>query len=150
MAVLQACTTPDDRYVRAKWLDQNGNEVSMAADSTITVSQNQNSGSGSSGQINYLLTIDLNSSDYKALANVGGYIIQSRIVVAQVSSGVYAAATQTCSHEPRNRVVFRNNEWYCTDHGARFSLNGAGLNQRGSRGLSVFKVTQEGSILYIS
>ena len=73
---------------------------------------------------NRLLTIDLSTAT--ALKTVGGYLIQSSIVVAQVSAGIYVAVTQTCSHEPKKAIIFNKTEFYCTVHGARFDLTGKG------------------------
>ena len=94
--------------------------------------------------------IDLTSATYTNLNKLGGYVIVSNsYVVALSKAGNFIAATVTCSHEPRNRIVLSNEEWYCTDHGARFSLNGSGLNSRGSRGLTVYRTATDGNTLII-
>ena len=98
---------------------------------------------------NRLLTIDLGSSAAAALKTVGGYIAQSGIVVAQISQGVYAAVTQTCSHEPKKNIIFNVSEFYCTVHGARFDLTGKGKNSFGSRGLTVYKTATDGKTLVV-
>lgn len=66
------------------------------------------------------------------------------------NGGNFIAATQICSHENKGKVIFRDSEWYCTDHGARFALNGSGLNKDGSKGLSIYQASQPGDILTIS
>ena len=96
-----------------------------------------------------LLTLDLSSTAAAALKSVGGYITQSGIVVAQVSTGVYVAVTQTCSHEPRKNVIFNKTEFYCTVHGARFDLTGKGKNSFGSRGIAVYNVATDGKTLVV-
>ena len=98
---------------------------------------------------NRLLTIDLTSTAAAALKAVGGYIAQSGIVVAQTSTGVYAAVTQTCSHEPRKNIIFNKTEFYCTVHGARFDLTGKGKNSFGSGGLAVYKTANDGKTLVV-
>ena len=85
-----------------------------------------------------------------ALNNNGGYIIKNNTVIAKDLSGNYVAATNLCSHEQKRRVIFKNGEYYCTEHGARFNLTGKGLNNDGSGGLTIFKTSLEGTILTIS
>ncbi|KAA9357500.1 Rieske 2Fe-2S domain-containing protein [Larkinella humicola] len=96
-----------------------------------------------------LLTIDLTSSAATALKTVGGYLAQSGIVVAQVSAGVYVAVTQTCSHEPKKKIIFNKTEFYCTEHGARFDLTGKGKNSFGSKGITVYKTATDGKTLVV-
>jgi cytochrome b6-f complex iron-sulfur subunit len=84
-------------------------------------------------------TIDLSASANAALKNVGGYVVVSGIVVAKTGASTYAAATRTCSHEPKNQVIFQSNEFYCTAHGARFTTAGVGLNREANRGLAIYK-----------
>lgn len=97
-----------------------------------------------------LLTLNLTDSANAALLKNGGYITQSGIVVARTSQGLYVAATQTCSHEPRKNVIFQSDSYGCTVHGARFSLTGKGLNSLGSGGLKIYTVTLSGTVLSIS
>jgi nitrite reductase/ring-hydroxylating ferredoxin subunit len=95
------------------------------------------------------LRIDLTSSSNTALLKVGGYLIQSGIVIAQSAAGVVVAATQTCTHEPKKGIIFNKTEFYCTQHGARFSLAGAGLNTFGKNGLTIYKVATDGNTVVI-
>ena len=141
MALLTSCVQEVDKYVDAP-------RVSATASSTTTtpvvVPANPTNVSSVS---NPILKIDLTTN--ASLKNVGGYYISSGIVVAQVSAGVYAAATHTCSHEPKTQVIFSQNEWYCTAHGAAFDLTGKGLNSTGSRGLAVYQVASDGKTLVV-
>ena len=95
------------------------------------------------------ITLDLNTSTNSNLQINGGYIINNRVVVAKDNAGNYIAATQRCSHEGRNEVVLRNNEWYCTAHGARFDLQGGGLNSDGSKGLTIYQTELNGTMLRV-
>lgn len=95
------------------------------------------------------ITVDLASTANAALKTVGGYIVTSNVVVANTTQG-YVAVTVVCSHEGEKRVQLRNNEFYCSAHGARYDLAGKGLNSEGSRGLTVYTITQSGTILTIS
>ncbi|SDE35321.1 Ferredoxin subunit of nitrite reductase or a ring-hydroxylating dioxygenase [Pricia antarctica] len=101
-------------------------------------------------QTGEIFTIDLTASSYSELANNGGYILKSNVVVAKDLNGDYVAATVVCSHEFRPDVIYRNDEFYCRAHGARFSLTGKGLNSYGSRGLKVYKTSLDGNMLTIS
>jgi cytochrome b6-f complex iron-sulfur subunit len=96
------------------------------------------------------LTLDLSSNANSALQSVGGFIVTNQIVVANVGNGKYVAVTHICSHEQKREVTFRNNEFYCTAHGARFDTNGKGLNANGSKGLTVYTTTLSGNTLTIS
>lgn len=96
-----------------------------------------------------LFTIDLAAAAAISLKNNGGYLIKNNIVVARNLAGNYVAATVVCSHEQRKDVIFRNNEFYCTAHGARFDLTGKGLNTDGRNGLKIYKTSLAGSILSV-
>lgn len=93
--------------------------------------------------------LDLTDSANAALQNTGGYIIKNQVVVAKANDGNYYAATQICSHEDEVKVIFRDNQYYCTLHGAKFDLNGDGLNSNGSKGISVYNTTLSGTQLRV-
>jgi nitrite reductase/ring-hydroxylating ferredoxin subunit len=98
---------------------------------------------------NFLLKIDLTSGSAAALNTAGGYIISNSIVVAAFNPGEYVAAQNLCTHQPRERIIFNRSEFYCTDHGARFSITGQGLNSLGSRGLMVYRTANDGKTLLV-
>ena len=150
MALMTSCIREEDTYVEA--LSVNPNASSGTGTGTgSNPSPGSTTGSTNDNDLttitNRLLTIDLITST--ALKTVGGYLIQSGIVVAQSSAGVYVAATQTCSHEPKKKIIFNKTEYYCTDHGARFDLTGKGLNSFGSKGLTVYKTATDGKTLVV-
>lgn len=171
MAVLTSCVREEDTYVDALTIPGNSSTlpssstpVSTSTSSSTSTPSSGTTSSGTSGTTssgtntggidpttitNYKLKIDLTTSSSANLKKVGGYIVSSGIVVAQPSAGVYVAATQTCTHEPKKQVIFSGGEFYCTAHGARFSLTGMGLNSLGSRGLTVYKVATNGTILVV-
>ncbi|WP_420386809.1 Rieske (2Fe-2S) protein [Roseivirga sp.] len=96
------------------------------------------------------MTIDLTDSNYASLQNNGSYVvIDNQVVVARTASGELVAATRTCSHEPRKLIRLRNDRWYCSEHGAQFTLSGTGLNSEASNGLQVFQTSQNGNQLRI-
>ena len=94
-------------------------------------------------------TLDLTDSENAALATNGGYVVRNTIVVARANDGRLVAATQQCSHEGIYAVVLRDDEWYCPAHGARFSLDGDGINGTGSRGLKIYNTAVEGDMLRV-
>lgn len=94
-------------------------------------------------------TLDLTDSSNANLLENAGYIIKDRIVIAKTETGEYVAATQLCSHDDRYKVIFRNNEWFCTDHDARFAIDGSGLNSKGSKGLTIYQTALNGDLLKI-
>lgn len=104
-----------------------------------------NGGTGTSNQ----LSLDLTSSAYSALNTVGKYVITSSIVIARVSATSFAAVTQVCSHEGKKKVYYVNGEFYCPEHGARFSTSGSGLNSTGSRGLKTYRTELNGTTLTV-
>jgi cytochrome b6-f complex iron-sulfur subunit len=93
--------------------------------------------------------LDLTAPANAALANNGGYIISNDVVVAKTNSGTYVAATVVCSHEGKKQIIFSNNEWSCTAHGARFNTAGSGLNGNGSGGLKIYNTSVSGNMLRV-
>jgi nitrite reductase/ring-hydroxylating ferredoxin subunit len=84
--------------------------------------------------------VDLQDMANAALLTNGGYVIIDKVVVAKTTSGDYVAATVVCSHENKSEITLKNDEWYCTDHAARFDLSGSGLNSKGDKGLTIYSV----------
>ncbi len=99
---------------------------------------------------NTKLKIDLTINANKALLNQGGYQrFNNTYVVALSKAGLYIAAPVLCTHDPLKDVIYSNEEWYCTAHGARFTLAGKGLNKNGNKGLVVYKTVTDGKTLVI-
>jgi len=138
MAALTSCINQEDTYVPVARID--ASTVTPAPVVPATPPSNISS------ITNPILKIDLTTS---AIKNVGAYIIQSNIVVAQVSEGAYAAVTNLCSHEPKRQVIFSQGEFYCTAHGARFDLNGGALNSTARGGITAYKVATDGKTLVV-
>lgn len=152
MALMTSCIREEDTYVEALSVNPNSSTGTSTGTGTGTGSST-GSTTGSTTDLstitNRLLTIDLTATANAALKTVGGYLVKSGIVVAQSSAGVYVAATQTCTHEPKKKIIFNKTEYYCTDHGARFDLKGKGLNSFGSKGLTVYKTATDGTTLVV-
>ena len=94
-------------------------------------------------------TLDLNAPENIALLQNGGYLIKDQIVIAKNDTGEYVAATQVCSHNNLVEVIFKEDEFYCTAHGARFNQQGDGRNNNGSKGLKTYNVELSGNSLRI-
>jgi cytochrome b6-f complex iron-sulfur subunit len=96
-------------------------------------------------------TLNLDDAANASLKTNGGYVIANGVVVAKDKDGKFVAATQTCSHQGFKLVVFdgAKNEFNCSQHGARFSTAGAGLNSEASKGLTVYKTALTGSSLRV-
>jgi nitrite reductase/ring-hydroxylating ferredoxin subunit len=176
MALLTSCVREDDKYVNALTIAPDGTTKETATGTTTgsttgtatgtttgsTIGTATGTTGGTSSANSSIITteelskitstkakIDLTSTTYAKLNTVGGYMIVSNIVIALSNANTYIAATVTCSHEPKKQMIYYNNEWYCTAHGARFSLTGAGLNGNGRAGLTVYKVATDGKTLVV-
>lgn len=97
------------------------------------------------------LTINLDEAAYTSLKTPGNYLVVQEVVVVCSSPGVYHAVTVICSHEGKKKVAYRKNQndFYCSEQGATFSLAGKGTNGTGSDGLTVYKTELTNSSLRI-
>lgn len=114
-----------------------------------TLSSCINEAGNPSGNTGLDFTLDLNDSTNAVLKTIGGYLISNRIVIARVSTDSFAAVTQVCSHENKAKVIYRNSEFYCTEHGARYTTAGVGLNSEGKKGIKAYNTELNGSALRI-
>ncbi len=140
MAALTSCVREEDTYIPVTRIDSNAAPIP-----TVPVTPTTNI----SSITNPLLKIDLATSTLKT---VGAYIIQSNIVVAQVSAGAYAAVTNLCTHEPKRKVVYdkASSKFYCTDHGATFDLKGVPLpNSITNKAITAYQVATDGKTLVV-
>lgn len=157
MALLTSCVREDDKYVNALTVSPDGSTTGTTTGTTQTGTTTGTTtailGVISTEELNKITNtkakIDLTSATYAKMKTIGTYVIVNNIVIALSKSNTYVAATVTCSHEPKKRIIYSNNEWYCTDHGARFSLTGLGLNSNGKKGLAVYKVATDGTTLVV-
>ncbi len=102
-----------------------------------------------SGPVDF--SLDLSSTQFAPLLTKGNYIVMNQCVVAHGIDDKYYAATVICSHEGESRVTYSkgSNEYYCTAHGARYSLSGSGLNSNGSKGLTIYATELSGMTLRV-
>ena len=168
LAVLGSCTVKKDAVLDSLIVNSKGQPV-VSLDSTnaapVIDHPTTTTGPGSTTTTNlsglvtteqlntissFIVKVDLTAAATVGLKNAGGYVIvNGSVVVANVANGQYVAAQNLCTHQPRQRIIFNNSEFYCTDHGARFSLSGAGLNSLGSRGLTVYRTANDGKTLVV-
>ncbi len=144
MAVMTSCVSEEDTFIEAAVYDPNkkvvtgtGNSINVSTPELLVIK-------------NQLLNLKLSDATNASLLKIGGYIRKSNIVVAQVSENSFAAVTQLCTHEPKKDVIFNKNEFYCTAHGAKFTLAGKGLNDTGRKGIQAYKVYTDGISLVVT
>jgi cytochrome b6-f complex iron-sulfur subunit len=96
-------------------------------------------------------TIDLADATNATLATNGNYVVRNNAVIARTNDGNLVAATLTCSHDNQKKVTYDKdtNEYLCTAHEARFDLQGAGLNSKGNKGLTIYQTSLTGTILRV-
>jgi Rieske Fe-S protein len=172
LMALLSCVKTEDSYVEALVQNSDGSTGKTATTGTGTTTSTTTGTTNETGtkatlaatkadstqfvtaealsKITAKIKIDLTSNTYAKLNTLGGYLVlSSTYVVALSKTGKFIAATVTCSHEPKKRIIYSNEEWYCTDHGARFTLAGKGLNSNGSKGLTIYKTATDGNTLII-
>jgi nitrite reductase/ring-hydroxylating ferredoxin subunit len=162
MALISSCVTEKDKYVTA--LVKSPDIAAAKTDTTKNTGANTGNtdivatkansktfvSTADLGKLKSIVKIDLSLNTFADLNKLGGYVIvNNSYVIALSNAGTFLAATITCSHQPRNRMIYSQDEWYCTDHGARFSQNGTGLNNNGKRGLTVYNVATDGKTLVV-
>lgn len=94
-------------------------------------------------------TLDLTDTANAQLTTVGNYMIVNKIVVARISADAFAAVTQVCSHENKSKVIYKSPEFYCTEHGARYTTEGVGLNSEGKKGIKAYNTEFSGTTLRV-
>ena len=101
-------------------------------------------------KIEPLYRVDVTSPIYTTLLTRNNFrVLGNTFVVALSRTGQYIAATVVCSHENNRSISYRNGEWYCPQHGARYSLTGSGLNDFGKNGIKVYKTAFDGQTIII-
>jgi nitrite reductase/ring-hydroxylating ferredoxin subunit len=144
MAALTSCVQESDTYYPAPKISGDGTLTDPNAGTTPTPVVPPTGVTDISKITNPLAKVDISATSTSALKKVGGYVIVNNIVIAQVSVGAYAAVTNLCSHEPKRKVIYSGGEFYCNEHGARFSLTGVPLNQVSRTNITVYKVATDG------
>jgi len=94
-------------------------------------------------------TLDLTEAANSALNTVGNYLIVNRVVIARVTADAFAAVTQVCSHENKSKIIYQGSGFYCTEHGAKYTIEGEGLNSEGRKGIKAYNTDFLGTSLRV-
>lgn len=95
-------------------------------------------------------TLDLSSSQYSALNTVGGSVSANGIIVARLSTTEFVALSRACTHDGTG-VNYRSTQkdFYCSNHGARFSTTGTVLQGPAKTSLKRYNTELTGSSLRV-
>ena len=139
-----------DRNEFLKVLGFKGASLLAVYCSANTLSSCSKSGSSIVTPLSNDIVLDLTASANSALTKVNGYVIANNVVIARTSaSATYAAVTIVCSHQNLNGIIYKNGEFFCTEHGARFTNAGVGLNSEGKAGVKTYEVSVSGNTLTV-
>ena len=97
-------------------------------------------------------SIDVTAAPYADHFAARGYTVVEKVVVAQLAGGGYAAASQVCSHQNFETVIYEPtvDEWSCLTHGARFTRDaGAPTNDVTDNPLRIYTATLTGDVLRV-
>lgn len=95
-------------------------------------------------------TINLSDPANSALGAAGGFIYKNNLIIARTQTNAYIAVSQACTHEGTS-VQFQgaNNRFFCPNHGATFSTNGAVTNGPATRALVSYNTQLTGTTLRV-
>ena len=96
-------------------------------------------------------TIDLTSSEYATLKNVGGFAYKGNIIIIRSSDAVYLALSKLCTHSDCT-VTYNpsTQEIPCPCHGSKFTTEGAVINGPATSPLKKYDVKVNGNMLTIT
>lgn len=153
---LLSCTREEDSYVEA--LTRNPDGTFTNPDGTPVDGGSTGAGPDESfivspeelENISFLYRVDVTNPLYTRLLTRNNYVVLGNTFVLALSrEGKFIAATVVCSHENNRTVTYRSGEWYCPQHGARYSMTGTGLNEYGANGIKVYKTAFDGQTILI-
>lgn len=99
---------------------------------------------GITGPTNVNFTLDLSSAANSTLNNVGGYVYNGGVIVANTPKG-FVAVSAACTHQGSTIYYdVTSNSFFCPAHGSRFATNGSVINGPASSSLSIYKVSLTG------
>jgi cytochrome b6-f complex iron-sulfur subunit len=97
------------------------------------------------------ITLDLTSSTYSGLKNVGGVVtVNNNIIVAHVSTGEYVALSNICTHQGCTVGFDGVSSFPCPCHGAKYSKTGSVINGPATSPLKKYTTTLNGNSLTIT
>lgn len=92
-------------------------------------------------------TLDVSSG---LLAQNGGYLVKSGVIVARTQTGSFFAVSAGCTHEGTTvQYKVSQNEFYCPNHGALFASTGKVLQGPASRSLAQYNTALTGNSLHV-
>lgn len=92
-------------------------------------------------------TIDVSTG---ALAQNGGSVVQSGVIVARTLAGDFIAVASACTHEGTTiQYQAANKRFQCPNHGATFSESGSVTNGPAKNALRQFSTTLSGTTLRV-
>jgi cytochrome b6-f complex iron-sulfur subunit len=95
-------------------------------------------------------TLDLTESTNASLNNVGGSVTKNGIIVARFSTTEFVAVSVACTHQG-TPVTYRNTQkdFYCSNHGSRFSTAGAVIQGPANRPLKQYNTELTGNVIRV-
>lgn len=95
-------------------------------------------------------TLDLSSSQYSALNNVGGSVASNGIIIVRLNSSKFTALSRACTHQG-TAINYRSsqNDFLCPNHGARFSTTGSVLEGPARTALRKYNTELTGTSLRV-
>jgi cytochrome b6-f complex iron-sulfur subunit len=94
------------------------------------------------------ITVDLNSNNYSALKNVGGYAYTGNIIIIRTGDTQYLALSKLCTHQGCT-VEYSGSQILCPCHQSKFDTNGNVVQGPATTALEKLTVTLNGSTLKI-
>ncbi|CAN5291701.1 hypothetical protein BH09BAC5_BH09BAC5_21100 [soil metagenome] len=95
-------------------------------------------------------TIDISTSPYTALQNIGGSVVKDNIIIAKTPAGSYIAVSVTCTHNGCSvNYTGSSNHFSCPCHGALFDANGSVLNGPATTPLTQYNCAIAGNSLHV-
>lgn len=156
LMALISCVNESDGFVEALTRNPDGTLINPdgtpVEDSTLATEPDESYKISTEEleQISPLYRVDLNNPVYAKLLIPNNFVVLGNTFVLALSrDGVYLAATVVCSHELNRTISYKNNEWYCPVHGARYNLEGTGLNENGKNGIQIYKTAWDGETVII-
>ena len=94
----------------------------------------------SKGAINF--TLDLTSTDYKALKTEGEFVKVGDVLVANTKGSKFVAIQRLCTHQMFDNVSYRlsSDDFMCSQHGSVFATNGTVKVAAGGPGQPAMKL----------
>jgi cytochrome b6-f complex iron-sulfur subunit len=99
---------------------------------------------------NVNFTLDLTQSANSALAQDGGFLINSGVIVARLAGGSFVAVSAACTHQGTPvQYAIGINQFICPAHGSTFATNGAVTRGPALTALTVYKTSLSGNMLRV-